>query len=166
MFEEVVCPDENCDLVLDTESDFYKNNLPKDICKKYEKVHAFYLTAKNPNLRMCPDEKCENGILELVDGVNPKCPKCAKVFCEKCMFPEHKGKCDKNEVDFFQNNLHYRQCRKCKNVIERTQGCNHMTCVCKHQFCYLCGKDWKNNGHLCNPNEGNEDNNFVGDTPC
>ena len=113
-----------------TDTNFYENNLPLDVKKKYEKVHAFYLTAKDPNLRLCPSEKCENGILHLVEGINPKCNKCDQVFCEKCMFPEHKGVCDKYEVDFLQNNLHYRQCKKCKNVIERSQGCNHMTCRC------------------------------------
>lgn len=65
------------------------------------------------------------------------------------MFPIHEGKCDNNEVDFFENNLHYRQCRKCKTIIELNQGCNHMTCKCSHQFCYICGKDWNDNGHLC-----------------
>lgn len=25
-----------------------------------------------------------------------------------------------------------------------------MTCRCGHQFCYICGKDWNGNGHLCN----------------
>lgn len=77
------------------------------------------------------------------------CSKCEKVFCAKCMFPEHPGVCDNNEVNFFENNLHYRQCRKCKNVIERSKGCNHMTCICKHEFCYLCGGDWSYNGHIC-----------------
>ena len=132
MFEEVVCPEEGCEEVMDTESDCYTKNLPKDVCKKYEKVRAFYLAAKDPNLRLCPSEQCENGMLAMAEGVNPKCSKCGKVFCEKCMFPEHPGQCEKNEVDFFQNNLHYRQCRKCKNVIERSRGCNHMTCVCRH----------------------------------
>lgn len=27
-------------------------------------------------------------------------------------------------------------------VLEKTEGCNHMTCKCGHQFCYLCGERW------------------------
>jgi hypothetical protein len=35
-----------------------------------------------------------------------------------------------------------RQCSQCKNVIEKNLGCNHITCRCGHQFCYVCGGDW------------------------
>lgn len=30
-------------------------------------------------------------------------------------------------------------------VVERSQGCNHMTCLCKYQFCYICGQRWTSN---------------------
>eukprot|EP00697_Spironema_sp_BW2_P007383 gnl/Spiro4/21643_TR10602_c0_g1_i1.p1 gnl/Spiro4/21643_TR10602_c0_g1~~gnl/Spiro4/21643_TR10602_c0_g1_i1.p1 ORF type:complete len:972 (+),score=185.22 gnl/Spiro4/21643_TR10602_c0_g1_i1:94-2916(+) len=30
-------------------------------------------------------------------------------------------------------------CPKCGVGIERTMGCNHMTCRCGHQFCFMCG---------------------------
>ena len=25
-------------------------------------------------------------------------------------------------------------------------GCNHFTCTCKHEFCWLCRRDWKTHG--------------------
>jgi hypothetical protein len=29
-------------------------------------------------------------------------------------------------------------------MIELTHGCNHMTCLCGHEFCYICGRaPWK-----------------------
>ena len=129
-------------------------NLPRDIQKKYVKLHAFYVTSKDPKLRLCPSEKCEQGILELnSDGEPITCNKCQNTFCSKCFFVVHEGDCDKNELEFFENNLHYRQCSNCKNVIEKNQGCNHITCRCGHQFCYICGELWNDNGHLC-PNNG------------
>ena len=37
----------------------------------------------------------------------------------------------------------WRQCYKCKSLVEKTSGCRHMTCTCKAQFCYTCGSRWK-----------------------
>ena len=36
----------------------------------------------------------------------------------------------------------WQQCKKCGSAIEKKDGCNHITCYCEHQFCYVCGKDW------------------------
>lgn len=92
LFEEVVCPDDECDVLINTDFDFYKN-LPDDIKKKYAKIHAFYLTSKDPNLKLCPSENCDEGILVLNESENPKCPVCGVVFCGKCFFKEHEGPC-------------------------------------------------------------------------
>lgn len=35
-------------------------------------------------------------------------------------------------------------CPKCSAPIERTHGCNHMTCQrCRHEFCWMCQGEWK-----------------------
>ena len=36
----------------------------------------------------------------------------------------------------------WQSCSNCGFAIEKKDGCNHMTCICGHQLCYLCGKDW------------------------
>ncbi len=35
------------------------------------------------------------------------------------------------------------RCPRCRTLIELNQGCYHMTCRCKAQFCYLCQASWK-----------------------
>ena len=35
------------------------------------------------------------------------------------------------------------RCPGCSQMIERRLGCNHMTCRCRTQFCYVCGARWK-----------------------
>ncbi len=37
----------------------------------------------------------------------------------------------------------WRICRECGAGVERIAGCNHMTCKCGHQFCYICELPWK-----------------------
>ncbi len=34
------------------------------------------------------------------------------------------------------------QCSKCNKLVHRPDGCNHMTCRCGHEFCYLCEGNW------------------------
>lgn len=39
-------------------------------------------------------------------------------------------------------------CPKCKRAIQRSDGCNHMTCFkCSHDFCWVCLGRWAIHGH-------------------
>ena len=33
----------------------------------------------------------------------------------------------------------FKQCPSCKFWVEKNEGCDHMTCRCKYEFCYVCG---------------------------
>ncbi|VDK29685.1 unnamed protein product, partial [Anisakis simplex] len=35
-----------------------------------------------------------------------------------------------------------KRCPFCGTFCERSDGCNHMTCVCGESFCYVCGEKW------------------------
>lgn len=39
-------------------------------------------------------------------------------------------------------------CPSCRNIIEKTKGCEHVKCVCSHQFCFSCESKWSNS-HIC-----------------
>lgn len=30
----------------------------------------------------------------------------------------------------------------CFKWVEKAYGCNHIKCICGHEFCYNCGKQW------------------------
>lgn len=42
-------------------------------------------------------------------------------------------------------------CPRCNVIVELESGCNHITCRCKHEFCYVCGLDWPK---PANPEQG------------
>ncbi|KAG0048463.1 hypothetical protein BGZ83_006579 [Gryganskiella cystojenkinii] len=37
----------------------------------------------------------------------------------------------------------WKLCYRCGAVVERTEGCVHMTCFCRAEFCYTCQKPWQ-----------------------
>jgi len=40
--------------------------------------------------------------------------------------------------------MQYKKCPFCKFWVEKTVGCNHMTCRCGKMFCYKCGGNYTN----------------------
>lgn len=43
-------------------------------------------------------------------------------------------------------------CPKCSLAVTKNDGCNHMTCRCGHQFCWICRREWNDCGgtYKCN----------------
>ena len=37
---------------------------------------------------------------------------------------------------------HAQICPHCATLVERSDGCRHMTCQCRGQFCFICGGEW------------------------
>ncbi|KAM7279991.1 hypothetical protein ACFE04_007125 [Oxalis oulophora] len=92
-----------------------------------------------------------------------KCLKCHGLFCLICKVPWHSNMtCDEYKKlnpnppaedvrlkTLATRNL-WKQCLKCKYMIELSEGCYHITCRCGHEFCYNCGAGWKNKKATCN----------------
>ena len=76
------------------------------------------------------------------------CHECRSSVCIMCKQLSHSGEnCSENaatlEVRELARNEHWQTCPACRAVIELHQGCYHMTCRCKAQFCYVCAVPWK-----------------------
>ncbi|KAK5123511.1 hypothetical protein LTR85_002549 [Meristemomyces frigidus] len=67
--------------------------------------------------------------------------------CIKCKNAYHLGECPRDEtMDVLMataEEQQWQRCFGCRRVVELKLGCNHITCVCKSEFCYVCGKPWK-----------------------
>lgn len=57
-FQSVECPCDGCNLKLDETSKLY-SELPLLVREKYKKYKQYAETIKNPDLKICPNEKCE-----------------------------------------------------------------------------------------------------------
>ncbi|KII92508.1 hypothetical protein PLICRDRAFT_104254, partial [Plicaturopsis crispa FD-325 SS-3] len=77
-----------------------------------------------------------------------KRPGCTTRTCGRCKTKvEGAHTCAVDETDRAVMGLGAREgwarCPGCNRMIELNLGCNHMTCICKTQFCYVCKARWK-----------------------
>ena len=87
-----------------------------------------------------------------------QCEVCKKQYCLTCRVEYHnKMNCkqyqqtiiDKKtalaDTEFlnFVKGTNYKQCPNCKFWVEKSSGCNHMTCRCRYEFCYVCGGKYR-----------------------
>ncbi|KAF5729191.1 hypothetical protein HS088_TW21G01350 [Tripterygium wilfordii] len=92
-----------------------------------------------------------------------ECPVCQRFICVECGVPWHSSmSCEEyqclplEERDAADITLHrlaqnqrWRRCQQCRRMIELAQGCYHMTCLCRHEFCYSCGAEYRNGQQTC-----------------
>ena len=76
------------------------------------------------------------------------CPACRTRVCVMCKRAAHPAGQDCPEdrdgdaVLRLGERAGWRRCYRCRSLVELAQGCTHMTCRCKAQFCYICGAVW------------------------
>eukprot|EP00727_Mastigamoeba_balamuthi_P011647 m51a1_g7104 putative C-tail anchored protein (332) ;mRNA; r:57949-59059 len=120
--------------------------------QRYEQLLLSAALRQMPDLRWCPKPGCGNALLGCHDCPRMQCdrPGCGTVFCFDCGEEWHAGTtCEKNHERVMRKEdrrtaqwarSHAKKCPKCKVLIEKSEGCNHMTCSrCNYQFCWLCG---------------------------
>lgn len=126
----------------------------------------------------CPYPKC-SALMSLSEVIRPmqessskytiadaatlrNCVKCRGSFCISCKVPWHDrmscydykrryphARPEDAKLQNLARQQLWRQCIKCKHMIELAEGCYHMTCVCGYEFCYTCGKEWKEKKATC-----------------
>ncbi|KAH8652866.1 hypothetical protein BGZ61DRAFT_575186 [Ilyonectria robusta] len=79
---------------------------------------------------------------------NHTCPNCKATTCVTCKAAAHQGEdCPSDEttqqLPELAQQQSWRQCYSCHRLVELNLGCNHITCKCKAEFCYECGRRWK-----------------------
>lgn len=116
--------------------ELWKHKMKEDSIPAAERIYCPY-----PNCSMLMS-KTEISGSDLVDQTNVRaCVKCAGLFCIDCKVPSHPDlSCaeyqklhpeplvDDTKLKSLAKDQNWRQCVKCRHLIELSQGCNHMTC--------------------------------------
>lgn len=138
------CPNQNCARAISQRNvrKILRNN--PDLHRRYNDiVEQEWL---NKNGIHCPTPNCPYTFIKKNGLKSLKCPQCKQTHCAKCLNKHPINiSCDKaatgaNDQWKKQNT---KQCPQCKVDIQKNEGCNHMTCKCKHQFCWVCLRRWK-----------------------
>eukprot|EP00463_Aulacantha_scolymantha_P004102 TRINITY_DN5083_c0_g1_i1.p1 TRINITY_DN5083_c0_g1~~TRINITY_DN5083_c0_g1_i1.p1 ORF type:complete len:172 (-),score=16.58 TRINITY_DN5083_c0_g1_i1:3-518(-) len=126
--------------------------------KKYAKYMRDAFVEKNKQIKWCPGANCSNAV-EYIAGTERdiKC-NCGHVFCFSCGLDAHLPvPCDLamkflqlEQGDALTEALLKaitKPCPGCKVLIQKNEACIHMTCKkCRHEFCWLCKKNWRGHG--------------------
>ena len=103
--------------------------LSSEIYEKFrEKSEEFSATTRT----YCFDPTCAAFISPKAIGDDKaKCPACQKMTCTRCKAEDHEGDCAENLADqsfmIAVAEAGFQRCQQCTRVIERAQGCNHIT---------------------------------------
>ncbi|CAD8115300.1 unnamed protein product [Paramecium primaurelia] len=101
--------------------------------------------ASNERLVRCPGKGCPEQYYISFYLEFPTCITCKLQFCANGCDKVHQGM----TCDQYQKKTRTKQekglvsCPKCKIQIFKDGGCNHMTCKCKYEFCFVCSKPYK-----------------------
>jgi ariadne-1 len=127
--------------------------------QKYLNWHCKQMTDQNKNIKWCPQKGCdymaEKTVYALKNVVECKC---GNSFCFSCENEDHlpatcamvkiwkeKESSDSENLTWIKANT--KPCPKCTSLIEKNQGCMHMTCQkCMFNFCWLCLTEWSKHG--------------------
>ncbi|SPJ75787.1 uncharacterized protein FTOL_05518 [Fusarium torulosum] len=80
-------------------------------------------------------------------GCNGACLLCDRKTCVDCFEEAHLGRpCEQGDAEedvwATMDKNKTVNCPGCGRMIELMEACNHLTCVCGKQFCFICGKVW------------------------
>ena len=117
---------------------------------------ASYTRRRPQEFRYCPTPECGNIYRADTHSKIYTCTRCLEVTCTSCHEQHGTMSC----ADFkdlksggyeafekYKKEMNIKDCPKCKTPIEKTYGCNHMTCgACKAHICWVCLMTFKEAG--------------------
>lgn len=100
-------------------------------------------------MQFCPTADCPRIYRVSVEAADSTCSACHLSICTCCGAPSHEGlTCSEHKewsaagiLDYqkWMQDNRFKACPKCQIAIEKSEGCNHITCSgCGVNFCWIC----------------------------
>ncbi|KAJ1919948.1 hypothetical protein IWQ60_007110 [Tieghemiomyces parasiticus] len=162
LLTRIQCPTAKCPNAVD-EPSVEMLVSPRDF-QRYQRLLLRSFVDDNDVMRWCPAPDCtyvvechtpQSALTSTVPTV--RC-RCGHAFCFGCGGGDHQPcicalakmwikKCTDDSETSSWIDVHTKVCVKCRAVIEKNGGCNHMTCrKCGHEFCWVCMGSWVEHG--------------------
>eukprot|EP01127_Copromyxa_protea_P009739 TRINITY_DN2313_c0_g3_i2.p1 TRINITY_DN2313_c0_g3~~TRINITY_DN2313_c0_g3_i2.p1 ORF type:complete len:1008 (+),score=204.35 TRINITY_DN2313_c0_g3_i2:29-3052(+) len=165
----VSCPGYECAYELD--ETLVSSLLDSSVYSQYLSFVANTYANKDPQIKWCTAKGCNHAIRKTVNKGLVMCT-CGHLQCWDCGGEGHwPATCeqqkwwrevyckDDQQIQFESRDeemsikwlLRYTQdCPKCSSPIEKSGGCNHMSCrSCRYQYCWLCKEPWESSHYAC-----------------
>ncbi|KAG5918508.1 hypothetical protein E4U42_006829 [Claviceps africana] len=119
--------------------------LSAGLLDKYKAKEVEFAT---PNRTYCHVPACSAFVPPAsVRGDVATCVQCQSTTCTICKGKSHSRDCpvDTSAADVLRIAAEngWQRCYSCGRLVDLVTGCNHITCRCKAEFCYVCGVKWK-----------------------
>ncbi|CAM0958709.1 unnamed protein product [Alopecurus aequalis] len=153
---DVRCPEDGCGSVLDPE--LCQGMLPGAAFEAWCAVMCESMVLAANKVYYCPFKDCSAMMVDDLGGhvAESECPSCKRLFCARCGVPWHAGfGCadyeqlsagDRGKEDLAVMEMamgeKWKRCPQCKFLVQKSEGCLHITCRCGFEFSYGCGKHW------------------------
>jgi hypothetical protein len=155
--EDLSCPNNICKKQIDR--DWLEKHILPDQKKVLDNLRLQKYLNTSQDIIKCPKLGCE--FAGFVDFTNRNCQD--PYVCSLCSYQwKINGNASQTNMTYIQKlkektnmifeeitelriSLYTRPCIYCKRNVYKYEGCDHITCVCKKEFCYNCLLDW--NGH-------------------
>jgi len=143
--KQISCPNIDCRKEISPQIVLF--NTEKSVFEKYERFVMNREVETNKKARWCGNPSNCESVVFIKNTLSKKCvcKKCGFVQCFKCGKAYHGYfKACTADVDrafdvWARTQDNMKRCPRCRKFIVKIDGCNHMTCSCGYQFCWVCG---------------------------
>ncbi|KAH6650219.1 hypothetical protein F5144DRAFT_555621 [Chaetomium tenue] len=150
-WDRLQCPD--CPESLDWRD--VKRHASEGAFNRYDTLVTRAALTKEPTFHFCLSPACGSGQMYEENCPRFECVSCQASSCLHHNLPWH---WDETCQEYDKRNQDRRAAEKasqkavrgsskpcpgCKRDVHKFAGCNHITCICHHEWCYICSQPWQ-----------------------